>query len=90
MIKARVKMVKMPVGPFRAAVCQPAWRRGNMTFWHWVAHLFGRNTGRVYSWWDTDTGKRRLMIGFKCDGCDTISGVHQVRVNDRPAETEER
>jgi hypothetical protein len=40
---------------------------------HWIAHLFGWNHGKVYTWWDGNT----LMIGFRCDGCDTISGVHK-------------
>lgn len=45
---------------------------------HWVAHLFGWNTGQVYSWWDANTGK--LMIGFRCDKCGDIQGVHESHV----------
>ena len=43
-----------------------------MRFFHWLAHLFLLNNGKVYSWYDGDV----LMIGFKCSGCDTISGVY--------------
>ena len=40
-------------------------------FLHWLKHLFHMNTGEIYTWWDKDT----LMIGLKCDECDTITGV---------------
>ena len=43
------------------------------TILHRLRHLFGLNTGHVYTWWDSDSG--RLMIGFRCDGCDTIEHV---------------
>jgi len=42
---------------------------------HRLRHLFGWNTGHVYTWWDSDTG--HLMIGFRCDGCATIEHVEQ-------------
>lgn len=45
----------------------------NLKLFHFIAHLFGWNHGKVYTWWDGNT----LMIGFRCDGCDTISGVHE-------------
>jgi hypothetical protein len=45
-----------------------------MTLRHWLAHLLGWNTGEVYVWWD----RGNIMVGFRCDGCDTISGVHKV------------
>lgn len=44
-----------------------------MDAFHRLAHLFGTNTGRVYSWMDSDTG--HMMIGFRCDRCGTIEGV---------------
>lgn len=47
-----------------------------MRFFHWFKHLFGWNTGNIYSWWDDSDGTKRLMIGFKCNGCDCITGVH--------------
>ena len=56
-----------------------------MKFWHRITHLFGWNTGRVVSWWD-DT---RLMIGFRCDGCGDIQGVHEGRVHIFTATTNE-
>lgn len=40
---------------------------------HCFSHLFGLNTGRCYSWWDGN----KLMMGFKCNGCETIQGVHE-------------
>lgn len=40
---------------------------------HWLAHRFGYNTGEVATWWE---GKR-LMVGFRCDGCGEISGIHE-------------
>lgn len=45
---------------------------------HWIAHQMGWNYGSVYTWYDSDTGK--LMVGFRCDGCETISGVHESKV----------
>lgn len=47
-----------------------------MSLLHWIEHLFGWNTGVVYSWWDGD----RLMIGFRCNGCGDIQGVHESRI----------
>jgi hypothetical protein len=46
-----------------------------MNFLHWLKHLFGWTTGEVYVWWEGET----LMVGFKCNGCDTITGVHRSR-----------
>jgi len=43
--------------------------------WHGIMHIFGMNTGQVYTWWDSDTGD--LMVGFRCNGCERIDGVHK-------------
>ena len=40
---------------------------------HWIAHKFGWNTGEVAVFWQG----ARLMVGFRCDGCGTLSGVHE-------------
>lgn len=40
---------------------------------HGIAHIFGLNYGRVYSW--LDEGK--IMVGFRCDDCDRIDSVHE-------------
>jgi hypothetical protein len=40
---------------------------------HWIAHKFGWNTGEVAVFWRG----ARLMVGFRCDGCGTLSGVHE-------------
>ena len=39
---------------------------------HRLAHLFGVFNGTCYSWWDN----KKLMMGFKCNKCGDISGVH--------------
>lgn len=44
-------------------------------FLHRLAHLFGWTTGRVYSWWDSDTGA--LMMAFKCDKCGDLLHVFE-------------
>lgn len=41
---------------------------------HAIAHLFRFYTGTVETWWREDG---MLMIGFKCDVCGKISGVHE-------------
>ena len=40
---------------------------------HKLAHFFGWNTGDVYVFWHGE----RLMVGFKCDGCGKMQGVHE-------------
>ena len=40
---------------------------------HWIAHKMGTNTGQVETWWQD----KRLMIGFRCDGCGSIEHVHE-------------
>ena len=40
---------------------------------HWLAHRLGWNGGVVVTWW---SGDRQLMVGFLCDGCQKLSGVH--------------
>ena len=48
---------------------------------HWLAHLFGLNTGTVYTWWDGYyTDDKKLMVGFKCSKCGDISGVHEYKI----------
>jgi hypothetical protein len=42
---------------------------------HAIAHALRLNHGRVYCWFDADTGE--LMVGFRCDGCGCIQGVHK-------------
>lgn len=44
---------------------------------HWLAHTFGINYGRVYIWLDDE----KIMVGFRCDGCDRIDGVHESRAD---------
>lgn len=48
-----------------------------MTFLHRLRHLFGWNTGYVYSWWE---GAGRLMTGFRCHECGLIESVSVSRV----------
>ena len=43
-------------------------------FTHWIAHKLGWNTGEVEVFWQ-DT---RLMVGFRCHGCGTLTGVHEI------------
>jgi hypothetical protein len=43
------------------------------SIWHWVAHRLGWNYGHVESWLDGE----RLMIGFRCDTCGSLTGVHE-------------
>ena len=43
---------------------------------HKLAHLFNLQLGTPYSWHDGDD----LMMGFKCDTCDDIAGVHKSSV----------
>jgi len=40
---------------------------------HWLAHRLGWNLGRGVSWWAGD----RLMMAFKCDGCQSLSHIHE-------------
>ena len=49
---------------------------------HALAHWLGWNTGRVYTWWDSDTGN--LMVGFRCGKCGDIQGVHEARGEAKP------
>lgn len=41
--------------------------------WHWLAHKLGWNTGTIEVFWQGP----RLMVGFRCDGCGNLSGVHE-------------
>ena len=47
---------------------------------HWIAHLFGLNGGEVTTYWEGN----RLMVGFRCDGCGAVSGLHESHVNGPP------
>lgn len=38
---------------------------------HWLAHLFGMNTGNVVSWWQDDGC---CYIGFQCAKCGKVEG----------------
>lgn len=40
---------------------------------HRLRHLIGWYYGQVYTWYDDNI----LMIGFKCDTCGCIDGVHK-------------
>jgi hypothetical protein len=40
---------------------------------HRLAHRLGRQTGTTVSWTARDG---RLMVGFFCDGCARVTGVH--------------
>jgi hypothetical protein len=43
-----------------------------MSIKHWLAHRLEWNEGHVVTWW----AGPRLMVGFRCDGCGQLSGVH--------------
>lgn len=47
---------------------------------HRLAHWTGWNGGRVVTWWSTYPG-RYLMVGFRCDGCGEVSGIHEVNMD---------
>lgn len=47
-----------------------------MSILHRLAHLFGVNSGRVHSWHEGE----KIMVGFRCEGCNTIEGVHERRI----------
>jgi hypothetical protein len=40
---------------------------------HRLAHYLGLTTGRVETWRRRDG---TLMVGFRCDGCGKLTGVH--------------
>lgn len=48
-----------------------------MRILHWFAHLFKWNTGRIETWWEPDCITGKLMVGFRCDGCGELQGIHQ-------------
>lgn len=41
---------------------------------HKIAHLLGWNEGRIVS----ATMDEKVVIGFRCDFCGEVSGVHTV------------
>lgn len=41
---------------------------------HKLAHLFGKQHGKAFSFYDGD----KLMMSFKCSTCGDMTGVHQV------------
>ena len=44
---------------------------------HRLAHFLGTNTGNVETWWEPNPCTGRLMVGFRCDGCGELRGVHE-------------
>lgn len=40
---------------------------------HWIAHLFGWNTGKAEVFWQD----KRLFVGFRCEGCGELSHVYE-------------
>lgn len=40
---------------------------------HRMAHRVGWHQGQVVTWWSPDG---RIMIGYRCDTCGALSGVH--------------
>lgn len=46
-------------------------------FWHRIEHRLGWNGGRVES---MTTPEGRILIGFMCNGCGELSGVHDATV----------
>lgn len=46
-------------------------------YWHLLEHILGVNHGTVECWWETDI----LMVGFKCNECGRIDGVHESVTN---------
>lgn len=52
------------------------WFNGKM---HDLDHKMGNNSGSMTTWFEpADEGiYERLMIGFKCDVCGKMSGVHE-------------
>lgn len=49
-------------------------------FIHWIAHLFGWNTGKVATWMEDDM----ICVGFECEGCGEIDPktIDKVRARD--------
>lgn len=50
-----------------------------MTFRHRIAHALGWYTGHVETFWALfrHGDDKRLMVGFRCDHCGDIEGVHE-------------
>lgn len=46
---------------------------------HRFRHLIGWYYGDVYTWWDNNI----IMVGFKCDICGNIEGVHKSVVGNK-------
>lgn len=59
-------------------------------FLHAMEHRLGNNSGTITSWWEGDSKNERLMIGFKCDTCGRLSGVHESVISQRLRERKER
>lgn len=43
---------------------------------HWLAHKLGWNLGKVETFWSSG----RLMVCFRCSGCNRVSDVHATTV----------
>lgn len=44
---------------------------------HRVAHRLGWFSGKVETWWEPDCCTGRLVVGFRCDECGELTGVHE-------------
>ena len=42
---------------------------------HRIAHRLRWYSGRVETWYDA---RSRMMVGFRCDTCGALDGVHPV------------
>ena len=46
------------------------------TFWHYMKHIKGSNTGEAYTW--TENKNNSVMVGFKCKECGSIEGIKRL------------
>lgn len=47
--------------------------------WHRLVHWFGWNGGTVVTW---RSRSGRLMVGFRCDRCGELAGIHPAYEHD--------
>ena len=56
-----------------------------MKFFHWIKHLLGWNTGTAACFSRNELKNGKLIsvtyMGYWCDGCDIISGVHEINID---------
>lgn len=57
---------------------------------HAMQHRLGNNSGTITTWWEGDSNNERLMMGFKCDTCGKIGGIHESIISQRMRERKER